>query len=294
MTNSARLSGRPSSSAAYNVGDVVDTPDSAIKSWRYLGAGEWEPNDAVRYTTSPGGGNRLFAGGDVISKYQDALRFAFPMRFESGSSPARDSSGRGTQLLVSDSAPWDTGWLKGASTQSRRISADALGLDLARDSFVFSFLYKAPAGLTASICGTNSFGTFSETMGYGFFLNINVDKVAARIRCAEASTLSFNGLATVQDGVGHVIQVTWDSSKAEGTLYVDGVKDISGVAVEVDAAALVTVPLQLSGSGGNGNPAHRFAGVQLFVFEGTGLPSSADDLLIKLSSRPREIPVNFL
>ena len=56
MTNSARLSGRPSSSAAYNVGDVVDTPDSAIKSWRYLGAGEWEPNDAVRYTMGPGGG----------------------------------------------------------------------------------------------------------------------------------------------------------------------------------------------------------------------------------------------
>ena len=56
MTNSARLSGRPSSSAAYNVGDVVDTPDSAIKSWRYLGAGEWEPNDAVRYTTGPGEG----------------------------------------------------------------------------------------------------------------------------------------------------------------------------------------------------------------------------------------------
>ena len=55
MTNSARLSGRPSSSAAYNVGDVVDTPDSAIKSWRYLGAGEWEPNDAVRYTRGPGG-----------------------------------------------------------------------------------------------------------------------------------------------------------------------------------------------------------------------------------------------
>lgn len=55
MTNSARLSGRPSSSAAYNVGDVVDTPDSAIKSWRYLGAGEWEPNDAVRHTMGPGG-----------------------------------------------------------------------------------------------------------------------------------------------------------------------------------------------------------------------------------------------
>ena len=62
MTNSARLSGRPSSSAAYNVGDVVDTPDSAIKSWRYLGAGEWESNDAVRHTTGPGGGNRLLAG----------------------------------------------------------------------------------------------------------------------------------------------------------------------------------------------------------------------------------------
>ena len=57
MTNSARLSGRPSSSAAYNVGDVVDTPDSAIKSWRYLGAGEWEPNDVVRHTMGPGGGS---------------------------------------------------------------------------------------------------------------------------------------------------------------------------------------------------------------------------------------------
>lgn len=71
MTNSARLSGRPSSSAAYNVGDVVDTPDSAIKSWRYLGAGEWEPNDAVRYTTGPGGGNRnrgtVVRAGDVVS-----------------------------------------------------------------------------------------------------------------------------------------------------------------------------------------------------------------------------------
>lgn len=66
MTNSARLSGRPSSSAAYNVGDVVDTPDSAIKSWRYLGAGEWEPNDAVRYTTGPGGGIALSAGGEAL------------------------------------------------------------------------------------------------------------------------------------------------------------------------------------------------------------------------------------
>ena len=62
MTNSARLSGRPSSSAAYNVGDVVDSPDSAIKSWRYLGAGEWEPNDAVRYTMGPGGGIEVCVG----------------------------------------------------------------------------------------------------------------------------------------------------------------------------------------------------------------------------------------
>jgi len=67
MTNSARLSGRPSSSAAYNVGDVVDTPDSAIKSWRYLGAGEWEPNDAVRYTTSPGGGIASRRRGTIVS-----------------------------------------------------------------------------------------------------------------------------------------------------------------------------------------------------------------------------------
>ena len=67
MTNSARRSGRPSSSAAYNVGDVVDTPDSAIKSWRYLGAGEWEPNDAVRYTTGPGGGIASRRRGTIVS-----------------------------------------------------------------------------------------------------------------------------------------------------------------------------------------------------------------------------------
>ena len=84
MTNSARLSGRPSSSAAYNMGDVVDTPDSAIKSWRYLGAGEWEPNDAVRYTRGPGGGvayplQRNPGGGkytirDLLPKHRTALR----------------------------------------------------------------------------------------------------------------------------------------------------------------------------------------------------------------------------
>lgn len=271
----------------------VYDPESGDTGYVRMGDLVNKSETTVTAVTSPSGGIELFAGGDVISRYQDALRFAFPMQFESGSSPARDSSGRGTQLSVSDSSPWDTGWLKGAVTNGRHISADSIRLDLARDSFVFSFLYKAPAEETTVICGTNSFGTFSETMGYGFFLNMNVNKVAARIRCAEASTLSFNGLATVQDGVGHVIQVTWDFSKAEGTLYVDGFKDISGVAVGVDAAALVTGPLYLSGSGGNGNPAHRFAGVQLFVFEGTGLPSSVDDLLIKLSSRPREVPVNF-
>ena len=272
----------------------VYDPESGDTGYTRLGDLVNKSETTVTALTSPDGGNRLFAGGDVISRYQDALRFAFPMQFESGSSPARDSSGRGTQLLVGDSAPWDTGWLKGASSPSRRISADSIRLDLARDSFVFSFLYKSPAGLTTTICGTNSSGSFSETVGYGFFLNINVDKVAARIRCAEGSTLSFNGLATVQDGGEHVIQLTWDSSQAKGTLYVDGAEDVSGVAVEVDAAATVTVPLQLSGSSNLGNPAHRFAGVQLFVFEGTGLPSSVDDLLIKLSSRPREVPVNFL
>ena len=51
----------PSSSAGKEVGDIVQTPDAPIKSWRYLGGGKWEPNDAVRYTTGPGGvvGNRL-------------------------------------------------------------------------------------------------------------------------------------------------------------------------------------------------------------------------------------------
>ena len=75
MTNSARLSGRPSSSAAYNVGNVVDTPDSAIKSWRYLGAGEWEPNDAVRYTTGPGGGVEFPGLSQLTAAVRNAVQY---------------------------------------------------------------------------------------------------------------------------------------------------------------------------------------------------------------------------
>ena len=57
----------PSSSAGKEVGDIVQTPDAPIKSWRYLGGGKWEPNDVVRFTaTSPGGGVALSAGDEVL------------------------------------------------------------------------------------------------------------------------------------------------------------------------------------------------------------------------------------
>lgn len=57
MSSNARASGMPSSSAGKEVGDIVQTPNAPIKSWRYLGGGKWEPNDAVRFTaTSPGEG----------------------------------------------------------------------------------------------------------------------------------------------------------------------------------------------------------------------------------------------
>lgn len=72
MSSNARASGMPSSSAGKEVGDIVQTPDAPIKSWRYLGGGKWEPNDAVRFTaTSPGGGNRnrgaVVRAGDTVS-----------------------------------------------------------------------------------------------------------------------------------------------------------------------------------------------------------------------------------
>ena len=80
MSSNARASGMPSSSAGKEVGDIVQTPDAPIKSWRYLGGGKWEPNDVVRFTeTSPGGGNRfLRAGGDNILRRQMLLE-AFPL-----------------------------------------------------------------------------------------------------------------------------------------------------------------------------------------------------------------------
>lgn len=59
MSNSAKFSGKPSSSGPYAVGDVVQSPPgSSIAAWRYLGNGEWMPDDVVRTTTGPGGGNR--------------------------------------------------------------------------------------------------------------------------------------------------------------------------------------------------------------------------------------------
>lgn len=62
MTSSARFGGRPSSSGPYKVGDVVQTPDSEIKAWRYLGNGEWMPDDVVRTVTGPGGGVAIPVG----------------------------------------------------------------------------------------------------------------------------------------------------------------------------------------------------------------------------------------
>ena len=107
MTNSARLSGRPSSSAAYNVGDVVDTPDSAIKSWRYLGAGEWEPNDAVRYTTGPGGGiaypvTRNPGGGAI--PLNDLLPTHRPILNPESINPATITAAAGVVATIADSA----------------------------------------------------------------------------------------------------------------------------------------------------------------------------------------------
>ena len=68
MSSNARASGMPSSSAGKEVGDIVQTPDAPIKSWRYLGGGKWEPNDVVRFTeTGPGGGVELVVGGQSIT-----------------------------------------------------------------------------------------------------------------------------------------------------------------------------------------------------------------------------------
>jgi hypothetical protein len=82
MSSNARASGMPSSSAGKEVGDIVQTPDAPIKSWRYLGGGKWEPNDVVRFTeTSPGGVVRLSVGGETydplaISPYYHFHGFA--------------------------------------------------------------------------------------------------------------------------------------------------------------------------------------------------------------------------
>ena len=79
MSSNARASGMPSSSAGKEVGDIVQTPNAPIKSWRYLGGGKWEPNDAVRFTeTSPGGGIGLLTDGRSVLRRQLLLE-AFPL-----------------------------------------------------------------------------------------------------------------------------------------------------------------------------------------------------------------------
>lgn len=82
MSSNARASGMPSSSAGKEVGDIVQTPDAPIKSWRYLGGGKWEPNDVVRFTaTSPGGGIALFAGGETTALASAIRRIGQPNEY---------------------------------------------------------------------------------------------------------------------------------------------------------------------------------------------------------------------
>lgn len=76
MSSNARASGMPSSSAGKEVGDIVQTPDAPIKSWRYLGGGKWEPNDAVRFTaTSPGGGIEFPGLSQLTSAVRNAVQY---------------------------------------------------------------------------------------------------------------------------------------------------------------------------------------------------------------------------
>lgn len=76
MSSSARASGMPSSSAGKEVGDIVQTPNAPIKSWRYLGGGKWEPNDAVRFTaTSPGGGIEFPGLSPLTAAVRNAVQY---------------------------------------------------------------------------------------------------------------------------------------------------------------------------------------------------------------------------
>lgn len=132
MTNSARLSGRPSSSAAYNVGDVVDTPDSAIKSWRYLGAGEWEPNDAVRYTTSPGGVVRNSLGELVWSPGKNQLVRQQPHQIVSAAVQTGGQGWTSTSLINGATAALDqemTCPISGLPTVLCTMPAESTGLN---------------------------------------------------------------------------------------------------------------------------------------------------------------------
>lgn len=82
MSNSAKFSGKPSSSGPYAVGDVVQSPPgSSIAAWRYLGNGEWMPDDVVRVATGPGGGIALSAGGEaLVAVVQQGIGAELPSR----------------------------------------------------------------------------------------------------------------------------------------------------------------------------------------------------------------------
>ena len=76
MSNSAKFSGKPSSSGPYAVGDVVQSPPgSSIAAWRYLGNGEWMPDDVVRVATGPGGGIEFPGLAPLTAAVRSAVQY---------------------------------------------------------------------------------------------------------------------------------------------------------------------------------------------------------------------------
>lgn len=193
MTNSARLSGRPSSSAAYNVGDVVDTPDSAIKSWRYLGAGEWEPNDAVRYTTGPGGG--------VLKLSADALtrRPVYPKNLVN---PTQAYGVVQTLGTVTD-APGVTHTMIAAATESGATARILGSITLTLDTSKYYEISVRVDAVSLSNQAAMSKGWFglsvaptegAQQLLFGVQNPVVGERVAIRIKPAAASTIVRMGI----------------------------------------------------------------------------------------------------
>ena len=158
MSNSAKFSGKPSSSGPYAVGDVVQSPPgSSIAAWRYLGNGEWMPDDVVRVATGPGGGIEFPGVAPLTAAVRNAVQYIVSQA---------DLDARPPRLWPVDAVPYAimAGWNGAAWGSYDSASRTIVRVDAATRAATQGYTFPVGVEMRAMFAGHNSLLVMTETI----------------------------------------------------------------------------------------------------------------------------------